>query len=520
MEVRKIDFADTHSFSSFFLDYIGQKETLTPFYNRFPRIENFKGQLADKASFPQSHRQVLVDQLTRQYASLKITPLVQHNLNSLRDSKTFTITTGHQLNIFTGPLYFIFKIVTVINACKQLKSAYPDYHFVPVYWMASEDHDYEEIKSIRLYGNKYEWKTNQQGAVGRFHTSDFKSLLEQLPGDVSIFREAYQKNKTLSAAVRQYVNALFGEEGLVVVDADDHDLKKELIPIIEDDLLKHSAQKAVEAASEKLHQLGYHTQVNAREINFFYLDQGIRNRIEKTGEEYQVVDSTLKFSMTEVEKMIKEEPEKFSPNVVLRPLYQEMILPNLAYVGGPAELVYWLQLKGVFDHFNVPFPMLVPRNFGMVVDAPTKRKFEKTGLEIKDLFEEKNYLFNHWVSQHAQHELSLGKELEMITQLFQNIRNRATQIDSTLDKFVGAQTQRTLNSLEHIEKKMMRAEKRLHSDKLQQIESLKESLFPQGGLQERTDNFLNFYQNNPAFIKELIQVFDPFDFRFNALIQS
>jgi bacillithiol synthase len=517
MNVRKIDFPDTRAFSPFFLDYIQQKDSLKKFYENFPSVENFKGQLTAKSNFPQATRDLLSQQLTKQYGDLKITEEVKQNIQSLTRQKTFTITTGHQLNVFTGPLYFIYKIVTVINACKKLKQAYPEYNFVPVYWMASEDHDYEEIKSFRLYGKKYEWKTEQQGGVGRFHTNDFKNLLNEVPGEISLFREAYSKNKTLAGAVRQYVNALFGNEGLVVVDGDDRELKKTLSSVMVDDLFVHSAKKSVDEATQQLQSLGYHTQVNAREINFFYLVDGLRSRIEKVGERFQVVDTDIQFSKQEIEKLIQEEPEKFSPNVVLRPLYQEMILPNLAYIGGPAELVYWLQLKGVFENFKTPFPVLMPRNFAVVVDAPTAKKFEKTKLDIKDLFEEKNFLFNSWIAKNSDNNLSLSKELESLKTILENVKQRATKIDTTLNQFVGAEAKRTTSGLEKIEKKMLQAEKRLHADKLRQIEAVKDALFPNGSLQERTDNFLNFYQQDANFIQKLLKEFDSFDFRFNVL---
>src|SRR5690606_4293984 len=222
MQIQQIPFEATHAFTPFFLDYIHQKESLKPFYNRFPTVENFKDQLAEKSgSFPAQHRDVLVASLLKQYENIDTTDAVKANLEKLKHPNTFTVTTGHQLNIFTGPLYFIYKIVTVINTCKQLKQAYPQHDFVPVYWMASEDHDYDEIKSFRLYGKKYTWETNQQGAVGRFHTYDFKKLLTEIPGDITLFKEAYTKHKKLSDAVRYYVNTLFGSEGLLVVDGED-----------------------------------------------------------------------------------------------------------------------------------------------------------------------------------------------------------------------------------------------------------------------------------------------------------
>jgi bacillithiol biosynthesis cysteine-adding enzyme BshC len=518
MQLTKIPFEETRTFSPFFLDYINQKETLQPFYNRFPVLKNFKGQLADKAaSFPQANREVLVSTLQRQYQKLTLTEVVKSNITSLSDKKTFTITTGHQLNIFTGPLYFIYKIVTVINTCKELKKEYPDHNFVPVYWMASEDHDYDEIKYFKLYGKKYVWETDQKGAVGRFNTKGFDALLKDLPGDLKIFREAYLKHQTLSDAVRYYVNELFGKDGVVVVDADDHNLKSLFKNVMHEDIIHCNTLKLVNTTNEALEKLSHKVQVFCRDINFFYVDKNLRSRIEKEGDRYKIIDTTLSFDEKEITGLIEKEPEKFSPNVILRPLYQEVILPNLAYVGGPAEVVYWLQLKNVFDHFKIPFPILMPRNFAMVIDHQSNRKFEKTGLALTNLFEEKNYLFNHWILRNSKHNLTVGSERTAINEIFSSLTSRASEIDKTLAPFVGAEGKRALNSLEKIERKLLRAEKRFQADKLRQIESVKDALFPNGSLQERTDNFLNFYQQDTEFVIKLKENFDPFDFKFNVL---
>lgn len=517
MQLQKIALADTHSFSSFFLDYISQKDSLKKFYNRFPVLANFDDQIAEKKSFPPHHRQVLFDSISTQYEGVKVNEVTSSNISSLKDSKTFTVTTGHQLCIFTGPLYFVYKIVTVINACKRLKEKYPEYNFVPVYWMASEDHDYDEIKSFRLYGKKYVWETSQSGAVGRFDPKSISKLFDELPGDISLFKTAYTKSETLAQATRYYVNEIFGSHGLVVVDGDDQGLKSLFKNVIPEDLFNHTPKNLVETKNKELETLGYHPQVFARDINFFYLTRGVRQRIERSGDYFSVVDTDLKFTASEIKKLIEKSPEQFSPNVILRPLYQEVILPNLAYVGGPAEVVYWLQLKGVFDHFKIPFPILMPRNFGGIIDSPIKRKFEKTGLELKDLFLEKQILFNQWTKRNAQDDLSLQKELETVKTLFAGIKKRAVQVDPTLLKYTDAQTWRSIKSIEAIEKKMLRAEKRKQADKLRQIETVKDFLFPNGSPQERTDNFLNFYQPDPSFIQKLVQSFDPFDYRFNIM---
>jgi bacillithiol biosynthesis cysteine-adding enzyme BshC len=517
MTLQKIPFRSAHAFSEFFLKYIEQHDALRPFYGRFPSFAAFEGQIKEKSNFPASTRATLVKVLRRQYEPLRKDAAVEANIQALGDAKTFTVATGHQLSVFTGPLYFIFKIVTVIKACRELKKKYPDYHFVPVYWAASEDHDYEEIKSFRLYGKKYTWETAQQGAVGRFHNKDFKALLAEVPGEIGVFKEAYTKSETLGAAVRHYVNSLFGKEGLIVVDADDRELKRILTPVMKADIFDQQPFAAVSQTNKTLVSLGFDPQVNPREINFFYLEPGLRSRLEREGENFIVVDTPLRFTREELAQKMEATPEVFSPNVILRPVYQELILPNLAYVGGPAELVYWLELKGVFDHFKTPFPILLPRNFGLIVDAPTVRKMSKTKLHLEAFFESKNELFKRWVTQHSSHDLSLEAAADSLGKLMEEVKRRSAKIDATLGPMTEAHATRMQQALSTIEQKMMRAEKRKQSDSLRQVEAVKDALFPNGGLQERTDNFLNFYQADPGLILKLIDRFDPFDFQFHVL---
>jgi bacillithiol synthase len=311
------------------------------------------------------------------------------------------------------------------------------------------------------------------------------------------------------------VNKLFGDEGLVVVDGDSRELKQSFASVMSDDLFQHTAKLLVGKTNKALEQEGYSTQVFARDINFFFLSSGVRERLEKTETGFKTADGSKKFSNAEIESIIKESPEQLSPNVILRPLYQEVILPNLAYVGGPAENVYWLQLKSVFDRYKTPFPILLPRNFALVMDAPTARKFDKTGMELSQLFLSKAELLNAFVRKHSGHKLQLTREHASFEMFFNLIRQDAEKIDKTLGPLVAAESKRTFNSLAKIERKLLKAEKRFQSDKLRQMEEVKDSLFPNGGLQERTDNFLNFYQQDPAFIKKILGLFDPFDFRMN-----
>jgi len=520
MRIEKISLGETGQFSPIFLDYISQKESVRDFYQHYPSIGNFENQIALKKAFPNANRIKLETVLNQQYGALDMSPKLRENIRSLASDNTFTVTTGHQLNIFTGPLYFIYKIVTVIDACRQLKERYPDCNFVPVYWAASEDHDFEEISYFYLYGQKYVWQTDQKGAVGRFKPHSLSEVLDKLPQRLPLFEKAYLNQSNLADAVRFYVNELFGQEGLVMVDGDHPDLKRLFAPIIKKDIENRVSGTLVEQTSSKLDNMGYKTQVFAREINFFYLNSIRRERIIEKDGVFRVNNTDLSFTPAELWALLEKHPENFSPNVIMRPLYQECILPNLAYVGGPAEVAYWLQLKGVFDHFALPFPMLMPRNFGLVVGKGQAGKIEKLKLNLADLFLEGHEIRKKYVRENSENDLLLGEEKEAFARLMEKVKAKAIAIDKTLDGYMGKQETRLLQEFESMEKKLQKAEEQNQATAIQQIENIKEKLFPGGSLQERHDNFLNFYLTNPAILSEFLKGFDAFDFSFHIFMEE
>lgn len=437
----------TGQFSPLFIDYIRQQEKLVPFYHAYPTLENFKAVIENR-HLEVSKRKVLSQALKAQYEGVDISESVAENIAALESEKTFTVTTGHQLNLFTGPLYFIYKIVSTINLAKQLGEAYPQYRFVPVYWMASEDHDFEEINYFRYEGNKYRWNTHQKGAVGDFALdASMEELLKEVSFVPDFFKEAYRKNTTLAGAVREYVNHLFGEKGLVIVDGHDQQLKELFVPIMKAELLEGKANDLVNAQTQKLEELGYKSQIFPREINFFYLDKGVRSRIVKNAGVYEVLDTEKTFTPEELTKLVAEEPTRFSPNVVLRPLYQECILPNVAYLGGPAEVAYWLQLKGVFDHYDIAYPMIMPRNFAMIKSVKAQRKASALALSDEQLFVDFEELKKDYVQSHAQSDLDLAEEKKALAAVFEQLGVDAAAIDPTLKPAAEAAKVRALKVL-------------------------------------------------------------------------
>jgi bacillithiol biosynthesis cysteine-adding enzyme BshC len=513
MIVDKLSFAQTGKFSNIFLDYIASNPKLSPFINQQPSLGNLN-RLANEKEFSKDKRIILQKILQQQYAGLTTSKSVDRNLLAFEYSNVYTVTTGHQLNIFTGPLYFIYKIVTTINLAKTLNEKYPDKHFVPVYWMASEDHDFEEISYFHLFGKKYQWQTDQTGAVGRFRPESLSKVLSELPESVELFEKAYLDQNTLAQSARYYINELFGEDGLIVIDSDNSELKSLFRDVMQDDIFKHTANGKLENTSQELQKIGYSPQINPREINFFFLKDNIRERIVREGEVFKVLNTDISFSEQEMEAAIQATPECFSPNVVLRPVYQETILPNIAYIGGPSELAYWFQLKDVFDHYNVAFPALIPRNFALYINKVNSKKLDNLKIEISDLFKSHHELKSIQLKAVAENDLEINAEKEVISNTFDIISQKAASIDKSLTGFIAATHAKIVKDLENIEKRLKKGEEKNQETHLAQVESIKDKLFPNDSLQERYENFLTFYINNPHFINELKRTFDPLDFQF------
>lgn len=519
-----LNYRNTGFFSKLICDYIDKEEDIQPFYNRFPNLENFKTQIDEKSSFSQNNRSVLVASLLRQYEGLEDAEASVANIRLLEDSKTFTVTTGHQLNLFTGPLYFLYKIVSTINLSRQLAHAYPEYNFVPIYWMATEDHDFDEINFINLYGGRLRWDRPASGPVGRLKTEGFDELISELqehlgPGTFAkefcdLLREGYVKHNTLAEATRYVVHQLFGKHGLVIVDGDDAELKSLMNPYFTGELLESQSHAVVEETTNKLESL-YLKQVHPREINLFYIQDGIRERIERRGDKWLVLNTNLEFSQNEILDELNNHPERFSPNVILRPLYQEVILPNLAYIGGGGELAYWFQLKSMFRTFEVPFPMLMLRNSALWVPAKEHRKMDELGLSVDELFQPIHDLKKQYVKVHAPVDVELSPYEQKLQTIFDELEDIANLTDKSMLGAVNAQRQKQLNGLDNLRKKLIRAEKRRQGTEMEKLERVYYALFPKGSLQERHDNLSVYYaEHGMAFIDRLFECMNPLEYRF------
>jgi bacillithiol biosynthesis cysteine-adding enzyme BshC len=518
-----ISYRSTGLFSALINDYIETKGTAQSFVNYAASKEGYKKAIEQRASFP-TNRKVLVEVLQNQYTQLakdindanvlnnnnnnalnnslnnkEAFKLVNDNVSLLLKENTFTVTTAHQPNIFTGPLYFFYKILHTIQLAAELKKQFPQHNFVPVYYMGSEDADLQEVGSYNLAGEAYQWNTKQKGAIGRMKVDDeLIKLLQNLEGywlvqpagkeALEVLKQAYQKGKSISEATLALVHAYFGKYGLVVLQPDNAQLKAVFVDVMEKELRTGFSQKAIQPTKEKLAST-YHVQSDGRDLNLFYLKENTRARIDKQGASYIVVDANISFTEEEIVKELHAHPDRFSPNVILRGVYQETILPGIAFIGGGGELAYWMELKNVFNEVKVHYPILQLRNSFMFMNEKQTAHWNSLGFSLEDLFKPMLELELDYVKNQTKENLALTNHIASLNDLYASIQQDVIKIDTSLGDHAKNLSVQAQKKLALLEKKMIRAEKRKQQTSIDRIKAIKGSLFPKNSLQERVENF-------------------------------
>jgi bacillithiol biosynthesis cysteine-adding enzyme BshC len=507
-----LPYQQTGFFSKIITDYLNKAGDLTPFYQHPVSPEGIRSSVEARSRFP-VNRPVLVKALEEQYQGASPAPLVEQHIGWLSEENTFTVCTAHQPAIFTGHLYFIYKILHTIRLARYLSGQFPQHHFVPVFYMGSEDADLDELGNIYLDKEKLIWDTKQKGAVGRMKTKGLEKILERIEGELSVrpfgkeligfLKDVYLSSPDIQTATFRLLHHLFAEYGLVVLIPDKASLKRLMIPVLEEDLFTQVSARVVNQTIEKL-TAHYKAQANPRPINLFYLKDDLRGRIEKVEDHFIVHDSDLVFEEKELREELHAHPERFSPNVILRGLFQETILPNIAFIGGGGETAYWLELKDLFTHYKTPFPLLILRNSFLLAEKTWTEKIERAGLTVADLFRPEEELVNLLVKRESQQQITLEKEITEAHQYYQKLKTLAQPIDPTLVQHVEALQVKALEPLRELEKKMLKAEKRKFTELRRQVHSLKSALFPMNGLQERVENFMPWYASRGRkFIKDI-----------------
>jgi bacillithiol synthase len=481
---------------------------LSAFHPWLPDIAEIPKVIEARAKYESPNRAVLVAALQEQYAGLPTEPAVERNLQRLLQPTCYTVTTGQQPGLFGGPMYTILKAVTTVLAARELAAKYPQWQFVPVFWIAGEDHDWAEIDHwYPNFTTKLTYKGTFHGAVGRHRIQ--ADAIQQLLGEVPDLASYWNAGRRWEEAFRLTLHALLGREGLLILDPDNAELKRQFLPVIRRELVEKSAAPLVNATGEKLRQVGHKPQLHASDVCLFYLTDEARIKFEPRAEGRLEADGITK----PVEAWLleaEEFPERFSPNAALRPVYQETILPNVAYIGGWAEVAYWLQLKDVFALHHVPYPLLLPRAQALLLTQSQQESLGKLNLDLRTLLLDKPAL-RHYLAQKAGLVPDLSEAKDDLEKGLSQLSAQLGSIDDTLARSAQSLQQRNHHWLERLERRILIQLERKYPQHFGPVYRLRKAIQPEGAVQERVMGIESFDGHAPkAIVTTLLEKLQPF----------
>lgn len=526
-QLYSFNYKEISAFSSRDQDFVDEQSLIQPLLPYSSNLWDALNQSLEKRKKIPVDREILVEVIKEQYASFKRIDAVEENINLLLNAHTFTVTTAHQPVIFLGPMYVIYKALSAIKIAQQLKDRNPEHDFVPVFVVGGEDHDFEEISKIQLFQKEFQWRFDAHGQpVGSLPTQSLAPLIEELQSFfendgkggalLASMSRIYSKNNHLTRSTQEILHLLLGKLGLVTLDMNDRRFKEIFIPFIENEIFRQESEALVLEQQKKIQHLGFKPQAFPRPINFFYLSDAGRKRIVQREETFEVLDTNLRFSQAALKDNIHSFPERFSPNVIMRPIYQSVILPDIAYVGGGGELAYWTERVTQFNEFDVHFPILLRRASLALMSASSNKKWSKLGFTSRDLAEKYEVLVKQYLKD--QQDFEVSEEIAILSDMFDSMAKKIEKIDASLNgklRSIEASLNKQLNG---IEKRVSSSLKNNHDSSLNKILKIKNEVHPDHGLQERRDNLLNFYSRLQGdFIEELMKHINPYPSRFELL---
>jgi bacillithiol biosynthesis cysteine-adding enzyme BshC len=502
-----VPLSDSGLISRIAADYCKDDSFFHPLRTTSPINPDFDALIAQRRKFDEQKRVLLVDVLKKQYADSGIlNESSEATINKLLQQNTFTVTTGQQVGLLLGPLYTPLKILSAVSLCTDLKKKHADNDFIPVFWMATEDHDIDEIRSFTVLGNTYTCPINYNGAAGRMPCNVVLDWLNQsgvfsaIPNWRELLTAAYSL-PTLAMATRYLVHHLFGSLGVLCIDADDASLKSSFATIIEDDIFNGHSYALSRTAIDRIAQC-YPVQLQGRAINFFYLNENYRERIEAEASGYRTVDLRFSWNADALKEEINQHPERFSPNALMRPVYQEYLLPNIACFGGAAEIAYWLELKPVMDFYSVVFPALLLRNSAVLLDGAAFHRLENSGFTWSDVMLPLIELEHRILLDESQGILDLSPQLEAFDEVFKRIAEKASAVNLPTTQSAKALQVRLRKQVEDFQKKLLREARKKESASLSQIRSVYRSVFPNQALSERSESMFTFMSTKQSSLLE------------------
>ena len=521
--VRRIAFDRISAFPRLFQTYCSNYETLSEFYAGDFRDPEVRQQIAARAVKPERDREALADVLLEQNEQWGLDAAAQANIEQLRAPDAIAVVTGQQVGLFTGPLYTPYKTITALALTRRLaeETGRP---VVPVFWVEGEDHNFEEVAGVRLLRRnepvslRYERPAGEdRQPVGRhvltpaieevtdrmdevLPGSDFK------PGLMEAIRSAYRPGVRLEDAFVHLMQTLFPETGLVFINPDDARLKAQSASLFRRELEDGTAlSDRVNAAGERLEE-SYHAQVQARPTNLFLLEEEGRLALDQAGGQFQLRGTGRTLSQADLLQLLEDDPGRFSPNVVLRPLMQDTLLPTAAYVAGPGEVSYFAQYRSAYEWAELPMPLIYPRASVTLVESKVQKVLDRYGLSVPAFTQDLDRLFQQVALDEMEKEIDdlfedAGRQLH---KAINTLKPRLSEVDATLTQSAEATRTALMKEINQLKSRVMRAEKRNQDDVRTQLEKARVNLFPAGLPQERALNalyFLNKY--SPSLLGEL-----------------
>ena len=519
----RIPFSDLHGFSALYRDYCTRYEALSKYFPGDWRRAAERTNAADRAVSLDRDRNALADALAAQQAAWGDSVEARDGVEALRAPDTVAVVTGQQVGLFTGPMYAALKAFSAVRLAAQLAEE-TGRRVVPVFWLGGEDHDVDEVsRVVVLRGNRpAELRlpapaSAASGPVGRIRPGPevIDRLAELLPDTdfkeetLRMIREAYGAGATLSEGFARMLRGFFPE--LAIVDPDDAALKRLAAPLFAQEI--EEAETSAALAREVSGELGraYHEQAFVRPANLFLLENGRRIPLDLEGDLFSARGEDQRMTRAEVLEWLHRSPESFSPNVLLRPLMQDLLLPTALYVGGPGEIAYFAQCGPLYEWAGIPMPLIYPRAGATFLEPHVAKALDAYGLTVGDFAEDADRLFHRVVADAMQGTLdeAFDEAAGRLAGAVDPVRKLLREVDGTLDKAADAARKAMADELARLRAKTVRAEKKKQETVRARLEKARGNLYPNGALQERELSVLHFLNKyGPGFLDMLRATLD------------
>ncbi len=538
-----INYKKIPGFSRLFLDYVNNFGNVEKFYSIDFKKENYFASLFNRVLANQKVKNKEIKEIIlTQNKNILLSDSTLKNIEKLALGNTIAVVTGQQVGILGGPLYSVYKAITVIKLSNYLNDKFEDFNFVPVFWMATDDHDFREISSINLIDEnknliKITYDDNlprefNRGSVGNIKIKKtFESVFKQLEDVLtkteytqdllSRFKEFYSQGKTYSQAFKELFNYLFGKYGLIIFDPSAPKVKELLKPVFKKEIANFRSNSDAVLLRSAVLEEDYHAQVKVRPINLFYSDRSGRRPVEPAENGLKLKRGKPALKLEQILNMIDENPQSFSPNVLLRPICQDYLLPTCVYVAGPSEIAYFAQVMPLYDKFNVLPPVILPRASVTIIEKNIGKILKKFKLKPAEMFLTSENFKKLVLKVFSEKNASgiFEKSTEELNSFYDNLKLQLRKIDSTLEIPVEKARAKALNNLNILKEKAVKAVEMNNQTAFRQIEKTRNLIFPEERLQERRLNiiyflnkygieFIDFLVNNVAINKYEHQIIE------------